>query len=76
VVGLTIGNEGIAISRRYPHLWDAVIIPEHYSAGAPGVKREQGQSGLTPLVAAMRCYVAARLVDYVDVPKRSHETWH
>jgi hypothetical protein len=30
-----------------------------------------GSTGLTPLIAAMRCYVASKLGDEVDVPERA-----
>jgi len=43
-----------------PDGWDAVIYlrDEHVSATGP-----------TPLVAAMRCYVASKMGEYVEVPE-------
>ena len=32
-------------------------------------KVEDGMPGLTPLIAAMRCYVARKMGDEVDIPK-------
>jgi len=34
-----------------------------------GIHRVASQMGPTPLIAAMRCYVASKLGDEVDVPK-------
>lgn len=77
--GPIIEQAGIALSMRYGSLlpnhvqdvWDALIKPEFYSGGRPGsgVKKEVIKSGPTPLTAAMRCYVASKLGDEVDVPE-------
>jgi len=44
-----------------PTAWSA-----HMSSGSTAARRV---SGPTPLIAAMRCYVASKLGDEVDVPK-------
>jgi len=77
--GPIIERAGINVMLRYGSLppnhvhdtWDALIKPEFYSSGRPGtgVKKEVMMTGPTPLIAAMRCYVASRLGDNVDVPK-------
>jgi hypothetical protein len=65
--GPIIEREEIGIKRRMPCMkgeeWEA--------SGSPGAKGA-GYShayGPTPLIAAMRCYVAACLGDEVDVPE-------
>lgn len=43
-----------------------------WSAWTPAPDREYGEAqafGPTPLIAAMRCYVASKLGDEVDLPK-------
>ena len=76
--GPVIENAGINISLRYGSLppnhvqdtWDAVIKPEFYTSGRPcsGVKSEVMKSGPTPIIAAMRCFVASKLGDEVEIP--------
>jgi hypothetical protein len=64
--GAIIEREKISVGyQRYSSpdgtLWDAVLQP------APGGKTYL-EYGPTPLIAAMRCYVASKLGDEVDVP--------
>ena len=56
--GPILEREGISIYRMTSD-WSAAYNP----AGAP-------QDGPTPLIAAMRCYVASRLGDTVKVPEK------
>lgn len=77
--GPIIDREGISTALRYTSVpakalhdvWDAIINPEFYSAGRPGsgVKKEVIATGPTPLVAAMRCYVASKFGSEVDIPE-------
>jgi hypothetical protein len=55
--GPIIEREGITVRRYTDALWDASIGRLDYVADGP-----------TPLIAAMRCYVASKLGDEVDVP--------
>lgn len=59
--GPIIEREGIALHRGQDGVWWARIPPENFNpqilASAP-----------TPLIAAMRCYVASNLGDEVDIP--------
>jgi hypothetical protein len=54
--GPIIEREGIDLSRAGSGWWGLI---------APSIIR----SGPTPLIAAMRCYVASKLGDTVDVPE-------
>jgi hypothetical protein len=54
--GPIIEREEIAIFLEYPKEWGAT--DGNYSKG-----------GDTPLIAAMRCYVASKLGDTIDVPE-------
>ena len=54
--GPIIEREGIAIFIEYPKDWGAT----------DGNYRKAGD---TPLIAAMRCYVASKLGDEVEIPK-------
>lgn len=77
--GPIIERAGISVALRYGSLppnhvhdvWDAIIKPEFYKTGRPksGIKKEVIFSGPTPLIAAMRCYVASKLGDEVEVPE-------
>jgi hypothetical protein len=49
-------------SKESPRLWAAWGQNRHGD-------RQQGKNGLTPLIAAMRTYVASKLGDEVDVPE-------
>ena len=59
--GPIIEREGISVFLRSPH-W-----PKHNQYSA----RQEGDASLgpTPLIAAMRCYVASKLGDDINVPK-------
>jgi hypothetical protein len=54
--GPIVEREGIAIFIEYPKDWGAT----------DGNYRKAGD---TPLIAAMRCYVASKLGDEVEIPK-------
>ena len=58
--GPIIEREGIRIVKVAPTAWGAV-----YSSGDVG--REHFAE--TPLIAAMRCYVASKLGDTIDIPE-------
>jgi hypothetical protein len=79
--GPIIEREGIGVYREclreYPDYrpvpgatWEAIaglyLVGDHEAQGAHGSAAEQGP---TPLIAAMRCFVASRLGDEVDVPE-------
>ena len=55
--GPIIEREGITVRRYTDALWDASMGRLNYVADGP-----------TPLIAAMRCYVASKLGDEVEVP--------
>ena len=56
--GPIIEREEISIVRVSSALWDAHMSNVNFF-----------ESGATPLIAAMRCYVASKLGDEVDVPE-------
>ena len=56
--GLIIEREEISIVRVNSELWDAHMSNVNFY-----------ESGATPLIAAMRCYVAGKLGDEVEVPE-------
>lgn len=64
--GLIIESNEIGIKRNIPcssgREWEA--SPSLTAKGAGG----QYGYGKTPLIAAMRCYVASKLGDYIEVP--------
>ena len=53
--GPIIEREGIALYLYGPDKWNAMTEKEY--------------QGPTPLIAAMRCYVASKLGDEIDLPK-------
>ena len=57
--GPIIEREGISIGKADDPNWWAF----------KGWKAEDGMPGPTPLIAAMRCYVASRLGDTIDIPE-------
>jgi hypothetical protein len=57
IAGPIIERERISIASIDPH-WQASVAPDY-----------EGVDGPTPLVAAMRCYVASKLGDTVDIPE-------
>lgn len=59
--GAVVEYEHINIEYRAPFGWWAAWV-------RGGTEDEYGCTGPTPLVAAMRCFVASRLGDEVDVP--------
>jgi hypothetical protein len=60
--GPIIEREGISVDR-IGGAWTADI------ADSVGGYIEHTESGTTPLIAAMRCYVVSKLGDEVDVPE-------
>ena len=54
--GPIIEREGIDLTKLCPGTWRAFLVPNWYN-------------GPTLLIAAMRCYVASKLGDEVEVPK-------
>lgn len=67
--GPIIEREEICTKRQAPasvgYEWNAWIWTKHTAKGGSNA----GGSGPTPLVAAMRCYVASKLGDEIDIPK-------
>ena len=57
---------GLAISRDAQGVWSASLIHEDKEYG--GVMYTE-QEGATPLIAAMRCYVASKLGDNIEIPE-------
>lgn len=60
--GPIIEREKITIDYRDTFGWWAAYVNG-------GTEEEVGCSGPTPLIAAMRCYVASKLGDEVEIPK-------
>ena len=56
--GPIIEREMIELVPQSPALWEAMYRGQHIPHDGP-----------TPLIAAMRCYVASKLGDTVDVPE-------
>jgi hypothetical protein len=61
--GPIIESEGISLYLDTNNLWQANIFDGNPAVFGTGVE------GSTPLIAAMRCYVASKLGDEVDVPE-------
>jgi len=61
--GPIIEREGISIIRQTPDRWVS-----EYSNGCDRIDHARSW-GPTPLIAAMRCYVASKLGEEVDIPK-------
>ena len=61
--GPIIEQEGISLYLDTNNLWQANIFDDN-----PAVFFGSGVEGSTPLIAAMRCYVASKLGDEVEVP--------
>lgn len=63
--GPIIEREGLELKRGYgkPLLWAAFAYDCWNN-----VRTSTGRTGPTPLIAAMRCYVASKLGDEIDVP--------
>ena len=64
--GPIIEREGITISKTAHGFWEAYKRPASL--------RECYQVDATPLIAAMRCYVASKLGDEAEVPEVLRET--
>lgn len=56
--GPIIEREMIELVPQFPALWDAMYRTQHIPNDGP-----------TPLIAAMRCYVASKMGDTVEIPK-------
>ena len=63
--GPTIEREKIAVVYRAGGYWLAYTHENHQG-------RQADADGDTPLIAAMRCYVASKLGDEVEVPDELH----
>lgn len=61
--GPVIEQEGISLYLDTNNLWQANIFD-----GNPAVFFGSGVEGSTPLIAAMRCYVASKLGDEIELP--------
>jgi len=59
--GPIIEREGITVSKTRHGFWESHL--RTYD------ERENYQTGSTPLIAAMRCYVASKLGDEVEIPE-------
>ena len=64
--GAIIEREGISLEYDGLGTWVAWLHHEDKEYG--GVMRSEGQD-TTPLIAAMRCYVASKLGDNVELPE-------
>ena len=68
--GAIIEKEEISIEREYH-------IKENWAAWTPAPIRDDAEAfgyGSTPLIAAMRCYVASKLGDEVEIPEELEVT--
>lgn len=69
--GPIIEREGISTVRdEGDDYWQAVRNAESGSMFGPGLCGDNWQTGATPLIAAMRCYVASKLGDTIEIPSR------
>ena len=71
--GPIIDREDIAMSSKPDGLWAAYApkgtrLVQHGGQAVEVFNWTYKQQGYTPLIAAMRCYVASKLGDEVDVP--------
>ena len=69
--GPIIQREGIStrLNHKQAQLWEAYIwLPTQHDQSEAD-SNSYTAFGMTPLIAAMRCYVASKLGDEVDVPK-------
>ena len=62
--GPVIEQEGISLYLDTNNLWQANIFDDN-----PAVFFGSGVEGSTPLIAAMRCYVASKLGEEIDIPE-------
>ena len=58
--GPIIEREVISVTHERPDGWLAETDPDH---------NDQSETGPTPLIAAMRCYVASKLGEEVEIPE-------
>ena len=64
--GPIIEREWINVEKRINEMdWTASVVYEDYSDGFEWTEAK----GDTPLIAAMRCYVALKLGDEIDIPE-------
>jgi len=75
--GPIIDREDIAMSSKPDGLWAAYApkgtrLVQHGGQAVEVFNWTYKQQGYTPLVAAMRCYVASKLGDEVEVPDELH----
>lgn len=66
--GPIIEQEGISLYLDTNNLWQANIFDDN-----PAVFFGSGVEGSTPLIAAMRCYVAHKLGEEIEVPEELME---
>ena len=69
--GPIIKREGIStrLNHKQAQLWEAYIwLPTQHDQSEAD-SNSYTAFGATPLIAAMRCYVASKLGDEIDVPK-------
>ena len=74
LAGPIIDREDIAMSSKPDGLWSAYApkgtrLVQHGGRAVEVFNWTFKQEGYTPLIAAMRCYVASKLGDDVDVPE-------
>lgn len=70
--GPIIERERISVREITPILWNTGVTSPRWIAEIfrfPGGPRRAVAHGATPLIAAMRCYVAHKLGDVVDIPE-------
>jgi hypothetical protein len=72
--GPIIDREDIAMSSKPDGLWAAYApkgtrLVQHGGQAVEVFNWTYKQQGYTPLIAAMRCYVASKLGDEVEIPK-------
>jgi hypothetical protein len=72
--GPIIEREGISTVRdEGDDYWQAVTDACSSSMFGPGLSGYNYEQGPTPLIAAMRCYVASKLGAEIDLPKELDE---
>ena len=76
--GAIIDRESIAMSSKPDGLWAAYApkgtrLVQHGGQAVEVFNWTFKQEGYTPLIAAMRCYVASKLGDEVELPKEITE---
>ncbi len=68
--GPLIEREGISLKQNDTNDWNAdmVVLVSPYTSTADAVFDYPQESGPTPLIAAMRCYVTSKIGDTIEVP--------